>query len=70
MAIQTEEEVEEAETRAVVVTVTVTVIRSLVEEAEVVVAADEVVVAMVVATDRMPLSNTGSEESRVQKRVS
>ena len=65
-AIQTEEEVEEAETRVVV-----TAIRSLVVAAVAVVAV-AVAVAVMAATEGRtltPLSSVG-EESRMQKRVS
>lgn len=68
-AIQTEEEAEEVETRVVV-----TVIKSLVVAAVVVVAVAAVaVVAVMAATEGRtltPLSSIGSEESRMQKRVS
>ena len=65
-AIQTEEEVEEAETRVVV-----TAIRSLVVAAVAVVAVAEAVAVMAATEGRTltPLSSVG-EESRMQKRVS
>ena len=65
-AIQTEEEVEEAETRVVV-----TAIRSLVVAAVAVVEVAEAVAVMAATEGRTltPLSSIG-EESRMQKRVS